>query len=71
MKGFTLIELVIVLMILGILTMTVISVSRIDWSSPRVWVTNGTFCENGLQWATSNGFSQQVIGANGLPVTCQ
>jgi prepilin-type N-terminal cleavage/methylation domain-containing protein len=71
MKGFTLMELVITLMILGILTSIAIGVSRTDLSSPRVWMTNGTFCENGLQWASSNGYAQQVIGANGLPATCQ
>ena len=69
-KGFTLIELIIVVAILAIIA-TIAGNFLSNGASARAWMQNGSYCENGLQWSVSHGYSQQVIGANGLPQTCQ
>jgi prepilin-type N-terminal cleavage/methylation domain-containing protein len=69
-KGFTLIELMIVIAMLGIIG--VVAGSAIFGESlPNSMIQNGQICENGLSWSVSQGYRSQIIGANGLPQTCQ
>lgn len=68
MGAFTLIELMIVVAIIGILAAIVIPIATTG--NTNVLVQNGLICEGGLEWSVSQGFRQQVIGADGLPRSC-
>jgi prepilin-type N-terminal cleavage/methylation domain-containing protein len=74
-KGFTIIELMIVIVIIGIASAVVLPLLT---GNTNVLVQNGTICEpivpgshEGLAYSVSQGYRQQVIGTNGLPLGCE
>lgn len=69
LKAFTLIELMVVVAIIGILAAIVIPVMN-GGKVSSAFVSNGIICERGLEWSVSQGYRQQVIGADGLPRSC-
>ena len=71
-KGFTLVELMIVICVFAVFGSIIsIGFAALGGKLPNQMVMNGTICENGLVFSVSQGYRNQVIGANGLPQTCQ
>ncbi len=67
--GFTLIELIVVIAIFGIITLVIIPM--FGGNIPNQLVQNGTICEEGMKFSVSQGYRQQIIGPNGLPLSCE
>lgn len=67
-KGFTLIELIIVISI--IMLIGTVFVDIFGGNIPNALVQNGTICEEGMKFSVSQGYRQQIIGPDGLPLSC-
>ncbi|MFA6199026.1 MAG: prepilin-type N-terminal cleavage/methylation domain-containing protein [Bacteroidales bacterium] len=72
MKGFTLLELMIVLVVSGILATIIGAITGVVPMSPETYQRGGTICKSGYQWNVDMDYHQrQVLNENGGGVRCQ
>lgn len=71
-KGFNLIEVIIVLVMVGIVGIILMTASTAMYTMPAVTGWSNTPCKGGVLFNRDiNGNEVQIIGADGMPVACQ